>query len=397
MLLVFIIVARYFGPEAYGAYNTAFSFVFLSGMLSKLGFEMAVIREGVQNPDKIDHIQNNIFPFRFWLSIITWGLSIFLAYLLNFEENTFKLILIMSPTILIGGAISSGVYEHFSTFFKIIERLKYVTIPLIIRTFVFSISALGLVFFESASIVNLSYFIVVSSLIGLFFQYKFAVSHYNHVFSIKLNFSFIKKFLRPILLFGLVSLIYELSLRMNILMLNKLGNNIEAGLYSAAWQLVSIGTLFISSFSTAIFPNSARHIFFKKFRMKALKGFVGGTICFVVICLFTPLLSELVINLFFGSEYEISARVLSIIIWFLPLRFLSLWGHQILESADFLVLRLIVFVIPMILNIVLNYIWIPEYGSIGAAYASLFSNIILLILAFASGLYCVKTSKKFEK
>lgn len=397
MLLVFILVARYFGPESYGAYSSAFSFVFLSGMFSKLGIEMTVIREGAQNLDKVSQIQNKFFPLRFWLSIAAWFISILVAFIVDFDSQTFNMIVIMSPTILIGGAITSGIYEHFTTYFKIVENMKFVTIPQIIRTFVFAASVLAIILMDFINIYVLTWFVVGSSLVGLYYQYKFAKSCYEHEINFRIDFNYLQRFIRPILLFGLVSIIYEASLRINILMLNKLGDNTQTGFYSAAWQLVSVGTLFISSFSTTIFPNSARNIFFKTFRMKALKAFMLGALGLSIISFIVPFLSPFIIELIFGDEYLISASILNIIIWFLPFRFLSLWGHQILESADYLVLRVIVFVIPTIINIILNYFLIPNYGALGAAYASLISNVILLILAFVSALFCVRHSSKFEK
>jgi len=397
MFIVFIIAARYFGPDKYGAYSTAFSYVFLMGLLSKLGFDMTVIRTGARNLVGAGDIQNKIFPFRLFLSLFSWVLTILLLFILDFDYETTKIILIISPLIIIGGATSSGINDHFITYFNVIEKMNYIVYSFIIRTISFTFLVFLAIYSELLTIEVLAVLIVLSSLIGLFTLRKFIKNFYKHRFSWKLDILFIKPLIRPILLFGIVTFLFEMSLRINIIMLNKIGSNIEAGLFSSAWQIVNIGTIFIASFSMAIFPNSARNIFKKKFRRKAFLGFGLGTLALSIICILTPFFSEFIIQTLFGSEYIVASQVLNLIIWFLPFRFLSLWGHQILESADFLMIRIVVFIIPTILNIVLNFFLIPKYGAIGAGYASLVSNFVLLILALLSGIFSVRLSDKFEK
>jgi O-antigen/teichoic acid export membrane protein len=395
MFIVFILVARYFGPTNFGAYNTAFNYVFLMGVLGKLGFDMAIIREGAKNIECAPIIQNKIFPLRFWVSIFAWLLTVVSAFFIDYDEVTLKLVLIMSPIVFFGGASNSGILEHFTSYFKIIEKMQYATYVLVLRTLLFVVTVAGMLFFDSLSLYNLGVLVTLTSIVALFFQIQQAKKFYKQEYVLKIDFNYLKPIMKPILLFGIVSLLFEISLRLNIVMLNKLSNNTETGYYSAAWNLVSIGTLFISSFSTSIFPNSARSIFNSSFRLKMLKGLGAGTAVFAFGCVVVFFISESVVRILYGETYLQSAIILSITIWFLPLRLFSLWGHQILESANYLVLRIVIFLIPTAVNIGLNYALIPKYGAVGSAYAALFSNIILLLLALVSGIYVVKNDERF--
>lgn len=397
MFIVLILVARQFGPSNFGAYNTAFNHVFIMGIIAKMGFDMAIIREGAKNLNNASIIQNKIFPVRFWTSILIWILTIVSAFLLPYNETTIKIILIMSPIVFTGGAINSGIIEHFTSYFKIIEKMQYATYVLLFRTFIFAGAVSCLIFFKMLTLYNLSLIVVLSSLLALLFQILQARKFYKQEFTLKIDYQYIKPLIKPIILFGIVSILFEVSLRINIIMLSTLSNNIEAGLYSAAWNLVSIGTLFIASFSTSIFPNSARKIFDKDFRNKMFKGLLLGTLLFIIVCVISTFFSEYIVTFIYGNSYLKSGKVLLIIIWFLPFRLLSLYGHQILESANYLVIRILVFLIPTLLNIIINYFSIPRFGAIGSAYASLFSNAIILILAFIAGNYVIKKDKRFLK
>jgi len=395
MFIVFILVARYFGPENFGAYNTAFNHVFIMGILATLGFDMAIIREGARQLETAPLIQNKIFPLRFWVSIFICFFTVLSAYVIKYDEVTFKLILIMSPLVFTGGAVQSGIIEHFNSYFRMIEKMQYATYVLLFRTLLFAGVVSGMLFIEVLSLYNLSVLVVASSIAALFFQIQQAKIFYQQKYSLRIDYNYIKPLIRPILLFGIVSLLYEISLRLNILMLNKLSNNTEAGYYSAAWNLVSIGTLFIASFSTSIFPNSARSIFRADFRNKMLKGLGAGTLLFSLGCVAVFFISEFMVKVIYGEAYLQAAIVLVVAVWFLPLRLLSIWGHQIMESADYLILRIFIFIVPTILNIYVNFLLIPKYGALGSAYASLFSNIILLLLAMLAGACIIKNDKRF--
>jgi len=393
----FILAARYFGPETYGTYTTAFTHVFLMGILSKLGFDMIVIREGAKKQESATDIQNYIFPLRFWLSIIVWFLTILSAYFFNYSEATIKTILIMSPVIITGGAINSGILDHYSCFYMIIEKMQYATYVLVFRTILFGVIVTLLVIANKLTIDNLAFVVLFSSIAALFFQIQQASKFYHQKYSLRIDSKYLKPLIKPILLFGIVSILFEVSLRVNILMLDNLSSSREVGIYSAAWNLVSVGTLFIVSFSSSIFPNSARNIFNSNYRKKLFFGLSFLSFLFSIGCIIIFYIADFVITIIYGSSYKNASAILIIIIWFLPLRILSLWGHQILESANYLYLRIFVFIVPTITNILLNLLLIPKHYAAGAAYSAVISNIVLLVLSFIAAIIVVKRDSRFNE
>ena len=60
-------------------------------------------------------------------------------------------------------------------------------------------------------------------------------------------------------------------------------------------------------------------------------------------------------------------------------------------------LRIFVFLVPTVIGFVINLLIIPRYGALGSAYATLLSNGLLLVFAFAAGFYVVVKDNRFEK
>jgi O-antigen/teichoic acid export membrane protein len=86
------------------------------------------------------------------------------------------------------------------------------------------------------------------------------------------------------------------------------------------------------------------------------------------------------VMLLFGVEYVSSADALSILTL---AAFIQSWNGssgQTLTMAGFPRVNMINSIIVLSLNVVLNYLWIPIFGILGAAYATLSSMALLAII-----------------
>ena len=163
-------------------------------------------------------------------------------------------------------------------------------------------------------------------------------------------------------------------------MLYWLSSSKEVGYYSAAWQVVICGEMFISGLSLSLFPTSSRSILKPGYSRKLfiLVSIITTLSC--IIAAITVFTSESIIVSLFGERFLSSAALLSILIWFIPIRLLMIWGSQSLECMNALKIRLVGFVVPLILNISLNFYLIPKYDAIGAAIASIIAYLFMLII-----------------
>lgn len=392
MMIIFIYIARVIGPVKYGTYFVAIEFITLFSVVSKFGMDMTVIREGAKQIDKLDSFQERIFPMRLYLSLIAFLLSIASIAILKYDSITTKMIFILSPVLVLGGAVNGGISEHFNSLFKLSENMKYVAVGKIFRVLIFVILVLYFLLSKTLNIYYIALSAVISSILYLGLQTKLVKNIVKFKVNLNLDYEYLKPLIPTILLFGTSSIMYIITMKIDIQMLNAMSTKLEVGLYSASWQLVTGGLTFITSFSMSLYPNSARKIFQAAYRKKLALFILVLTLISVVIAIIVSGYSSLIISLFFGERYVGSDRILSFLIWYLPLRLSVIWGSHVLECGNWLYSRLVLFSIPMFLNIGLNYFFIPKYNALGAVWATLISNFMFFILLTTLAKYKLKKS-----
>jgi O-antigen/teichoic acid export membrane protein len=96
----------------------------------------------------------------------------------------------------------------------------------------------------------------------------------------------------------------------------------------------------------------------------------------IAIAIPVSVFSKEIINIIFGAEFQSAAPVLTIYIWAGVAVFLGVASSQYLITENFTRLSFFRTLMGMVFNIILNLIFIPKYGIIGAAYATLISYSI---------------------
>lgn len=377
---IFIYIARILGPESYGNYWIIIGFISLFAIITTFGLDMAILREGAKNLDNIDEYQNKLFPIRLYLSffaiILTCGIVFFLPYSVELKV----LIIIASPILIIGGTIQAGLSEHFNTTYRLIERMHHLALFQIIRMIIFAGIIVVFISYEKLNVLSVIIAILLSCIITLLFRFLHSKKYVHYKFNLKIDWGFCKPLLYISFWFGLATLLATITSKIDIQMLYWLSSSKEVGYYSAAWQVVLGGDMFISGLSLSLFPTSSRRILEPGYSRKLFKflSIISALAC--IMAIITVLTSESIIVTLFGKKYLSSAALLSILIWFIPIKLFMIWGSQSLECMNALKIRLVGFIVPLILNISLNFYLIPKYDAMGAAIASLIASLIMMII-----------------
>jgi O-antigen/teichoic acid export membrane protein len=112
----------------------------------------------------------------------------------------------------------------------------------------------------------------------------------------------------------------------------------------------------------------------------------------IAIALPMTFLSDWVVNLLYGEQYNQAGSVLMIHIWTGVFVFLGVASGKWFTTENLQMLAFRRTFYGMVMNVVLNFILIPKYGAQGAAVATLISQIIA---AYLSDLLNDKTKKMF--
>ncbi|MBI5189861.1 MAG: flippase [Nitrospirae bacterium] len=185
--------------------------------------------------------------------------------------------------------------------------------------------------------------------------------------------------------FALVGVFSMLFLYVDTVILEQYRGEREVGLYSAAFGLIHHLRVVPSAFLGAAFPVMARafgggsgssgRIYAKSFKMVLALGVplsAGGF-----------MLAPDIIRLIYGEGFMGAAapfRVLIVSAWVFYLN--GLFGYFLL-SLDRQKANLVMIIIATALNIVLNFALVPSHGYMGAAWATLLSELAVFVMSLA--------------
>lgn len=168
----------------------------------------------------------------------------------------------------------------------------------------------------------------------------------------------------------------------SIIILGLMVNEKQLGVYNIAFKIANLGLLIIVSISTITTPKIAQ--LFGEKNLEELKKTVQNatkliSILTIPLVLVVIIFNQLILSLF-SPEAIVGGNVLIILISGVLVNAITGNGDQILNMTNNQdILRNITF-ICFILNVIMNIILISFYGILGAALASLFTNLVLNIL-----------------
>jgi O-antigen/teichoic acid export membrane protein len=156
------------------------------------------------------------------------------------------------------------------------------------------------------------------------------------------------------------------------------------GIYSACYKLSILMTLFIQAFRYAAEP------FFFTYADKSDAKPVYAKVLkfFVIFCMFIFLLVTLYIDFFkyfLGKDFRVGLNVVPILL--LANLFLGIYVNLALwyKLTDKTGLGAVVSLAGAILTVLLNIAWIPEYGYVGSAWATLLCYASMTVLSYLLG------------
>ena len=117
------LIARALGPELYGKYSFGLTFIFFFSVLANFGIETLFVRESARNKENIARMFMDIMHLKFGLSLLTVGVIVVSAKLLNYPESTLHVIYVLSI-----GLIFQILYMTLVSVYKSLEKMFVVAI-----------------------------------------------------------------------------------------------------------------------------------------------------------------------------------------------------------------------------------------------------------------------------
>jgi O-antigen/teichoic acid export membrane protein len=369
--------ARYLGAEGFGVLSFALAFTGIFGVFADLGLSTLAVREVARDKSLAGKYLGNIAVMKVILVIVTFGLIALFINLLGYPEQTIKVVYLVALSIIFG-AFSGMFYSIFRAY----EKMEYQSVGQILSSALMLSGALfaisqGLSVIGFASI----YFLVSAIVLG----YAFAV--YAWKFSLpkmEVDLGFWKPTIKEALPFFLSAVFSVIAFRIDIVMLSMMKGDIVVGWYSAAYRLMEVLMFIPATFVGSIYPVLSNFYVSSQESLKIAyqKSFKYLSIVGLPIAVGTTLLADKIILIIYKSGFVHSIIALQVLIWTIPIIFLTYMFGTMLASIDRQTLTLKILLFCMSLNVVINLILIPRYSYVGASIATVITELLAFILCY---------------
>jgi len=369
------LITRYLGQAGFGEYTTIITFLTFFAVIADLGLTLVTVQMISGRRDDENKILNNLFSFRLVSIVGLLCLAPIIVYFLSYSQ------------IIKTGVLITAVYFVFPALNQILIGLfqKKLSMDRAALAEVISrlVLVLGIVIAINlkTGLTGILVTTVIASLASFichyFFAHKYAV--------IKLEFDWLiwkKAFSNswPIALTIVFNLIY---LRADILILSLFKTSNDVGLYGAAYKIIDVLTTLPFMFAGLILPIltaawlGSNPIYFKKVLQKSLDVMVIAALPLIVGAQF---LAKPVMIFVAGSEFADSGIILQLLMVGVAAIFIgTLFAHAAIAMHK--QKKLIGFYAFTSISSLLAYvILIPKFSYMGAAWVTVYSEIMIAIL-----------------
>lgn len=364
-------LGRYLGPENYGVLNYALAFAGLFGFIASLGVDGILNRELVKYPEKRDELLGTAFRLKLIGGMVALVLCIMSAFIFPISPLIRFLLIIYSFSFILQAINVISIY--FQAEVKSKNNVKNIFTATMISSVLKIVAILS-----GLGVIWIMIIYVSDSLWQLFGFLKIYKNNNLRISNWKFNKNLAIEILKnswPLMLASAAGAIY---LKIDQVMVGHMLGNKEVGFYAAAVKLVEIWYFVPGIICASLFPAiiNAKKISNSLYSQRLKNLYV--LMLAISISMATPiaLLSKPIIIFLFGSGYLESVGILRIYIWSSVGLFLGVAITQYLMSENLVKIIFWLNVFVMVVNIVLNLIFIPKFGILGAAWATLISYLI---------------------
>lgn len=367
-LFVSIVLARYLGASDFGKLNYLISFIAILMPFSALGLNAIVVRELVNERVETGTILGTSLALRALGGIVSIVFVLIGCLFFNKE-------LLVSNNWLLLGAIGSAFSSLliFDFYFQSIVQSQYVVKTRLIILIFSSTLKFVAVFYH----VSLNAFLILSILEPVFtggLLYVFFNMNKTNAIKFSFDFNYAKEILSQskwLILSGFMAIVY---LKIDQIMIGEMLGGEELGIYSVAVRMSEVWYFFPTAIVASFFPKLLKSRIdpvLYEYNLQRL----CDSLCWlgIIVAIFITLISSLLIKTLYGQEYIFASQVLNIHVWAGVFIFMRALLSKWLIAEGLLKFSLLTHGIAAIINVALNYIWIPQFGIIGAAWATLIS------------------------
>jgi PST family polysaccharide transporter len=378
-VLIGTLVARYLGPNQFGLLNYGLAIFGLFNIISSLGLDSLIVRDVALDSNGEPRILGTAFVLKALASVVTTVAAIVAARILDPHNRV--LIIIVA---LISSASISQALDVIDFFFQAHTRSRHTVVP---RTGAFvagSLARLVAVFMHAsllafAWIAALEVLVAEFGLVVTYFRYRGIFPRWN--WDLKQAKGLMAESW-PLLVSSVMVMVY---MRTDQILLGKFSSMSTVGNYTAAIRFSEIWYAIPVIVTTSVMPRilKTRDVNPQRYYARLQTFYETMIMVSVLVTIGTLILGPTMVHLLYGARYSSAASILSIHIWTGVFVSVGCVGGQQYVHEKITSSQLSRTVLGAIANVILNLLWIPRWGGIGSAMATLVSYSISAYFADA--------------
>lgn len=375
--IVLVWLARYLGPEQFGTYSYAIAFTLLFSELTTLGLNAILVRDIVNSPEHRNATLGTAFVMRLLGGSLSLGFAALIIGWIRPDDQLVRLLVVIVAT----GQVFRA-FEVIDFHFQSRVESKYVVTAKAIAFATTSLTTVVLII-TNASLpafvsVKAAEFILTG--LGLALMYRLKG---NSLSAWRFQAERARTLIRqswPLILSGFGAAIYY---KIDQVMLGEMVGEAAVGVYAVAAQLSEVWYFIPLAIVTSTFPSllesRKHHLATYHKKLQGLYNLLA--VLALIIAIIVALLSTPLVVLLYGEAFREAGMILAIHVWASVFIFMRAALSKWLISESLTIFSLSTHSLGALSNILLNLFLIPQYGTLGAAIATVISYAIAGYLA----------------
>lgn len=369
-----ILTARYLGPSNYGLISYGGAYVSFFTSLCTLGINSVIIKDFVENPSEQGEAIGSSLLMRLISSILSILMILGIVLILD-KDDPLSVIVVFLCSL---GTLFN-VFDTFNYWFQYQYKSKITSIATLCAYIITSIYRiilliLGLNVKWFAFATSVDYIVIAIFLIIAYKKYngsklKFSIKKSKSL--LKLSYNYI-----------LSSIMVSLYGQTDKLMIKQILNETEVGYYATATAICAMWTFVLQAIIDSLYPTilKLKNVDQKSYekKNKQLYALVFYISLFVSLIFLT--LGDFIVKYLYGESYMASADILKVVTFYTAFSYLGVARNAWIVSENKQKYLKYMYGSAVIINIGLNALMIPLIGGVGAAIASLITQIFTSIV-----------------
>jgi O-antigen/teichoic acid export membrane protein len=372
-VLLFLGIARFYGPETFGQFATAHTFSTLFLILADFGLDLLFTTEVARQRTNADHLFRSFASVKL-LFACTAMLGMWLMPLAhNFSDTTRWLIYIFSTSVAF-----NGLMNFFFALFRGFEQLHHETWVSFVG------NAVLLVFMVLLGILRAPIWLFAvlftgTRALGLILA-AITATRLVRLQAPKINLTEWKEVMGQGWIFGVYLVFGTLFFQLDTLLLALWKGDYAVGVYQSVMKLVALTLTLPEVANSALLPVFSRFYNENEQRWEQMGRLLNKTLWLLglPIALIFFVYADQVIQLLYGSEeFAPAVPIMRVAALIIVLRFVWESYGLMLTTSGRQFVKMVIVVVATVITVVLNLLAIPRYGIYGAALVSLVANLFV--------------------